>query len=580
MVKPSEQRVWLKHYKPEAEKAVLPKCTVYEYLKRSQPKDLSLTALYYYGTKVSYGELLAKIEKYADCFAALGVKRGEYVVFLSVNLPETIASFYALNKIGAVPVLVEPRMGAERIRYFIEMVRARTLIVIDLAYHKVAKTVDEFKLEHVIVQSLEDSLPPLKGLYRRVTVKKPAIPLDHKRIITTKDFEKLYGKARAQEVPYEEGAVCAITQTGGTTGIPKGVELTNDGLNAVALNFLYSWDKLLDIRRFLNIMPFYTSYGLVCGLHSPLSLNCELILVPDFTPERFPDLIRKFRPDSTIAVPSFYEKLLNNPKMDKVDLSNLVFAVSGGDHMNAQLEERLNAFLKEHGAPYPIAQGYGLSETSAATAFTFGNNYRKTSVGVPLMTSTIGIFKPGTTEELGYGETGEICVHGPSMMRGYFNNPEETANVMRRHPDGRVWVHSGDLGHMDEDGFLFFDGRIKYVIPRFDGHKNFPVQIEQVVMRHPDVANCAVVGVRDREHSQGMYPLVVAVLKEQSKPADEARIEILQLCEDVLEERGQPCDVVIVDEIPLTQFGKNDIAALCKRFEDYDYVGSRMALNR
>lgn len=566
---PSEERPWQKYYYPvETISADRP---VYEYMRLSYAGDLNAPALHYYGTTITYRDFFEQVDNAADSFVALGVQPGDYVAFVTINLPEALAAFYGLNKLGAIPVLIEPRMGAERIRHFVEMVNARTMIVLDIAYPKVAKIIEELNVERVIVQCPSDSLPFAKRLARNLTAKRQNIPYSD-RIITTEQFNRLHSKGHCVAAPYMPGSVCAISQTGGTTGIPKGVQLTNKGLNTVANNFKYLPFFRDHFQRFLNIMPLFTSYGIVCGIHLPLSMGVELLLVPDFKPERFAGLIKKYRPNGTIAVPTFFETWLKSRELRDADLSHLYSMISGGDYMSNELETKLNQYIHSRGAHYPVAQGYGLSETSSAIAFNSGKNSRFGSVGLPLYTSRLGIFKPGTTEELGYNQLGEICIAGDTLMKGYFNNPTETENIMQLHPDGTVWVHSGDLGYIDEDGFLFFKGRTKFVIPRFDGHKVFPSQIENVVLRMAEVENCAVISVKDRDYTHGMLPLVVVKKRADCTDTEEAlRAKVLLHCAGILEERGQPCGVVFVEEFPLTLMGKVDIKTLSNQFKDYEY---------
>ena len=237
--------------------------------------------------------------------------------------------------------------------------------------------------------------------------------------------------------------------------------------------------------------------------------------------------------------------------------------------MNEGLEQKLDQFIEDHNMKYPLAQGYGMSELSAAASFCAGDIYRRHSVGVPSLTTTVGIFDPETGEELGIGEEGEICVTGPSMMKGYYNRPEETAHVMRKHDDGQVWIHSGDIGYMDEDGFLYVIGRVKRMITRFDGHKVFPVNIESLVGQHPMVRNCCVFGINDMDHAQGQYPLVAVSLKDCHKEA--ICQELYDVCHMELEERGRPVGVIHMDEIPLTGMSKNDYRALEKEYANFNY---------
>jgi len=569
--KPSQERVWTKYYIEHQYNDIDPHCTAYQYLKRCFRRDPSSIAIEYYGTHVSYEKFFREIDVLADSFAAIGIGKGDKVVFLTVNTPESFAAYYALNKIGAIPVNVEPRMGFERIRLFVKMVQAKALLLLDIAYPKIRDLLEEYPLPCVIVMNANTPLPFVKRIYKNLTDKKPVIPYDDK-IITFADFRSRHAQGHAVEVDYEEGSICSISQTGGTTGVPKGVMLTNVGINTVAMNFSYLPGHAGPVRKFLDIMPLFTSYGVVCGMHAPLTLGCINILVPDFKPDNFAKLVKKYKPYCVIAVPSFFEKWLHSPELEGVDLSNLNLAISGGDCMNADLENHLNEFMKAHHSSAPILQGFGLTETSSVVTLSFGEASKFGSVGVPLFSATLGIFKPGTTEELDYGEVGEICVSGDTIMKGYYENESETAGVLIRHPDGRLWVHSGDLGSIERDGFLNFRGRTKYVIPRWDGHKLFPSQIENVVDRQPEVALSSVISIKDLDHSHGRLPLVV-ILKEARYPITdkELREKTLRLCSEILEERGQPCGVVFVDEMPLTLGGKVDKKELEGRFADYDY---------
>ncbi len=573
MGKTSIEKPWMQFYKNFDGDISSTNKTIYRYLVDEVEDYLDYTAINYFGKKYSYRQMLYEIDRLADCFTYLGIKKGEKVVFVTANLPETLFSFYALNKIGAVPVLVEPRMAKSRIEHFIDMVKAKTIILLDIVYPKVADLLDKYEIEHVIVQNASHALPLYKKVFKLIHERISGLGTD-KRAIRYSTFYDDYAKQDAKEVKFKQGSLAVVTQTGGTTGSPKGVMLTNEGLNAVALSFKFTGNDCVPSDRFLNIMPIFTSYGVVCGVHMAFTQRVENILVPNFAPKKFPKLMLQHKPHAVIAVPAFYEIFINDKRAQKADLSNLKFAVSGGDVLNPTLEEELNLFFKNHGCKYHICQGYGLSETSAVTAFNCV--YRAKSEGIPLCTSTMGIFDPDTGEELDYGKRGEICITGPSIMNGYYDNKEETDNVLKMHDDGLLWVHSGDRGYFDKDGFLFFEGRFKFVIPRFDGHKNFPIQIERVVNSYEGVANCCVVACKDLDHLQGMYPLVIVEMDDKEIPEEEVREGILALCNDKLEERGQPCDVVVVDKIPLTLVGKNDVTLLREQYEHYDYYNHKL----
>lgn len=566
ILKPSQERAWMKYYPPE--RAELPDCSVYTYLKERGLGGNGGRAINYYGKSYSYGELFEEADRCADAFAALGVKPGEVVSFISVAIPETIFSIYGLNKIGAIVNLIDPRMDAESITRMIRESGSRYTICIDIAYPKAAKIKDEIAQDKIVVHSAARSLPVIKRIAMNLT-NKTSIAYNEE-VISWDAFLQLGNGYTAEHFTGTGEEVAAITYTGGTTGFPKGVLFTNNGINAVAYNFRYAGLAAEPGQSFLGIIPVFTSYGLVCGLHMPLCMGVELMPIPKFEGLKFGALVKKMRPNHFISTPAFIEMLMDSKEVKNLDMSFLITMGSGGDTMNKGLEERLSRFMKEHNIKYPLAQGYGLSELSAAVSFCVNDIYKPGSVGIPSVTTVVGIFDPETGEELGYNQKGEVCVTGPAMMKGYYNRPEETAHVMRRHDDGRVWIHTGDVGYIDEDGFLFIQGRIKRMICRFDGHKVFPVNIESMVVKRDNVHNCCVIGVNDRER-QGQYPLVLVMLHEGVDQKAECA-SIYAECMERLEERGRPVAVLAVDKLPLTGMGKNDYRTLEQQYADFDYT--------
>ena len=565
----SEEKVWMKYYPAEARELKLPEHTLYSYLKELNKDNLDNTAINYYGAKISYRRLIADIDEAANAFSALGVKEGDMVSFLTVAVPECIASIYAVNKLGATANMIDPRLDKESIANMIRLSGSKVLIVIDVAFPKVTPIMDEIAQEHILVQSAPRSLPFVKKAIKTL-ITKTDVPYGN-TVLRWNDFLTLGKNVIAREAPYVGDATVAIAHTGGTTGFPKGVMLTNDSMNAVSLNFQYAGLDAHPGDKFLGIIPVFTSYGIVCGMHMPLTMGFELVPIPKFVPTTIGKLVKQFRPNHMISTPAFYELLMDSKQTRNMDLSFLITMGSGGDTMNEGLEGRLKQFMKEHNIKYPLAQGYGMSEVSAAASFCVNEIFKSASVGIPSVMTTISIFDPETGAELGYGETGEICITGPTLMKGYYNRPEETANTLRLHDDGRYWVHSGDVGYMDEDGFVFILGRIKRMICRFDGHKVFPVTIESMVSEHTGVRNACVIGVNDRGHGQGQYPLILVMFYDDTDKAAACR----EIYEDVMarcEERGKPVALLAVDEIPLTGAMKNDSVRLGKEYETFDYT--------
>lgn len=566
-LKPSALKPWLKYYSEEAVHTELPKATIYQYIYENNKAHRDNIAINYFGNRISYGKLLEHIDRCAAAFTALGVQKGDVVCCASVTIPELTYVLYGLNKIGASLLVLDPRRSTVEMQPFLEKSTKKVAMVIDLAYDHVSKALEGFGFEKTVVIFPDASMPFFTRKLKQLKMPAPQIKYDGKTI-SYSSFVRLGNGQTVEEVAYGENDLAAITLTGGTTGSPKGVMLSNDGFNAVALDFQLCGVRYTRNQRFLNIIPAFASYGIVSSLHMPLSLGLEVVMIPKFDPDRVGHLVKKYRPAHTLLVPAHYEKLMNSKEMQNgFDLSFLETAGSGGDTMNAGLEGKLNAFLKEHGCKYPLSQGYGMSEVSSAASCCCNGNFKSLSVGYPLLTTTISIFKPGTTEELGFNEEGEICISGPSVMLGYFNNPEETEQVLKKHPDGTVWVHSGDLGYMDEDGFIFIRGRIKRMITRFDGHKIFPTQVESVISTHKDVLSCAVVGVKDALHAQGMMAVAVMELREGCDEKT-VRSEVEQICCAELEDRGRPIDYLFVQQMPHTGMGKIDYAKLTDYYEN------------
>ena len=569
----SSEKIWMKHYPEESRTAVFPRMKVYSFLKESNKERIHDTAIYYYGTRITVKKLIEKIDRCADAFAALGVKKGDVISLLSASTPESIMVVYALNKIGATLNAIDPRMDVKSIARMICSSGSKILVAIDIAYPKVAMILKDIKQDHIIIQSAGTSLPLLKKIAVKLA-SRSSIPYGKHGIMNWDTFIEGAKNGVAVEAEYEGDATVAITYTGGTTGFPKGVMLTNDSLNAVAFNFIHAGIVHKPGQRFLGIMPIFSSYGLVCGIHMPLTIGCELALIPRFYPLKMGEYVKKYKPEHMIATPAFYEILIESEEMKNFDLTFMLTMGSGGDSMNAGLEAKLEAFMASHGIRYPLAQGYGMSEVSAAATFCVNDRYRKGSVGIPCIKTTIGIFDPETGEELGYNTPGEVCITGDTMMKGYFNNKEETDYVMRKHADGQIWIHSGDIGYIDEDGFVYIQGRVKRMITRFDGHKVFPITIESFIAEHELVHSCSVIAVDDRERLQGQYPMAVIELVAgvDVSRRDEICREIYAKCHELLEERGRPVAVVCVDEVPLTAMGKNDYRALEKEFKYFDYI--------
>ena len=569
---PSVEKPWKQFFTEDAWNSEIPKETLYEsVMRRSRALHLEEHYVFnYMDRRVRYREFYDRIWLAASAFEAIGVKAGDIVACASVTIPEMIYAMYGLSKIGATIMTLDPRRSGAEMKAVLKDANCRYMLLLDLFYDALEPALKETGLQKLIILSAKDSLPFHLRVLAGIRMAKPHLPDDRSRVCTWHEFESLGtpDPDASHTAVYSETHVAAVTMTGGTTGTPKGVLLSDDGFSAVTHSFENCGVKYKSgQQRFLNIIPAFASYGIVASLHMPICLGAENVIIPKFDQSKVGHYIKKYKPEHTLMVPAHYETLMQSKEMKNgFDLSFFETAGTGGDTMNLGTEERLNGFLKEHGSRFPLSQGYGMSEVSSAGSCYCNGNFRSLSVGYPLLTNTISVFRPGTTEELSYNEEGEICMTGPQNMIGYLNHPEETAKIMIEHPDGQIWIHSGDLGYMDEDGFLFIKGRIKRMVTLFNGHKVFPPQIETEISKHPDISSCAVVGVKDQDHAQGEWPVAFAVFANGTENIPEKTKELWTLCQNV-EESSRPKDIVVLEEMPREGMGKIAYRRLAEEYE-------------
>lgn len=564
---PSIDKPWLKYYSQEAINAPLPECTMYEYLWESNKDYLGNTALRYFDRKISFGEMFDNIEKAAKAFTAIGLKKGDIIIMATVTTPETVYAFYALNRLGVIPNMVDPRTSTEGIREYIREVDAKVVLTLDVAYPKIEAAIVGTNVEKIIVTSPADSLPLVKRMLFSFSEKIKGNTYNFaENCVVWKQFIENGSIITSKDMPYEKDFCCVIVHTGGTTGMPKGVMLSNENVNALVLQSILTGIDMKREHTWMDIMPPFIAYGIGMGLHLPLVIGMETILIPSFDAKKFDELLLKHKPIHMVGVPSYWGVIINSKKLAKKDLSYIIAPTVGGDTMDATLEKNANAFLREHGCRYPVTKGYGMTEVCAGVSGTVDANNEIGSVGIPFVKTIISVFDPETGEELTYNGQGEICISGPNVMLGYYENEAATKAIKRVHKDGTVWIHSGDIGYMNEKGSLFIVDRVKKMIVRYDGFKVFPSLIERTVSAHASVSSCCAVGTPDTEHTQGMLPVVFVVLHE-GFDAKTVNDELRILCQTELPEYAQPVWFKFVDALPLTPIGKVDYRALEKEAE-------------
>ena len=447
----SQAKPWLKYYDQKFIDQTLPALSAFEYVCQRSKNHLNDTALEYYGRKFAYADLIVNVKKTAAALRGAGVKKGDIITVVSIMTPEIIALFYAADMMGATLNLVDPRYSVEGIREYIEEVDSHLLVCLNVVYERCRQAAKRTNVEKVIVLSPADSLPPVMAVGYKLTT--PDKNKYASNVIRWKQFIKGgEGQSTAAE-PYDPDHACVVVHTGGTTGSPKGVMLTDDCFNGIALQF-QAYPKLFHRgQKLMNVMPPFIAYGFACGIHLPLVLGFTVIIIPNLDPAKLGSLVLKHKPEHMFGVPTHYQQLASDPKLRDKDLSFIINYAAGGDSLSRGAEQTVNDFLAAHGARYPIAKGYGMTEVSSAATVAAGLDNKPGSVGIPMVNTVVAAFEPGTDQELPIGQRGELCISGPCLMKGYYNKPEETAILLRRHPDGRVWAHTGDMGYLDEDGF-------------------------------------------------------------------------------------------------------------------------------
>ena len=568
----SIDKPWLKYYTEEQIKTKMPKMSVYSYLYECNKDYFYRNALSYYGKKITFAELFNKIDETAKALKTLDVKENDIVTISMPNTPESVYLFYAISKIGAVANMIDPRTSADGIKKYIEEVNSKIVIIVDNYYNKVKPLSEVGTISKIVAVSPAESLP--LGLKLGYKVKELFESMNNSVkqnrfndcTISWKEFINNGRKYLSEtEVKFVSDRPLVIEHTGGTTGKPKGVVLSNENINSVALQSVLTGINMKREHNWLDIMPTFIAYGVGMGLHLPLTIGMETILIPQFDAQKFDELLIKYKPIHMVGVPSYWGTIIKSKKLANKDLSYIIAPTVGGDAMDQILERRANEYLHEHNCSSKIVKGYGMTEVTGGVSGTVDENNEIGSVGIPFVKTTISIFEPDTENELGYNMDGEVCITGPNTMLGYFNNQEATDMILKKHSDGKVWVHTGDIGHITENGSLFIMDRIKRMMIRYDGFKVFPSIIENVIVSHPSVESCKVVAVADSNHSQGKLPKAHIVLKEEYKQNEQqVLIEIKEMCLKCLPEYYQPVDFKVRDSLPLTSIGKVDYLLLEK----------------
>ena len=569
---PSIDKPWLKYYSEEASNAKIPECTMYDYIYDKNKEHLDDIALIYFGHKISYGELFQNIHKAEAAFLAAGVKPGDVVSFISITTPELVYCTYAINKIGAIANMLDPRSSDKTLIHQISLAESKVLVILDQCQEKLNAIRDQLSIDQAVLIELKSSMGlPIKQFF----VIKTMFAQKHNcqsQYVKWADFLARKGTEKHALLDDVGNASAFIWYTGGTTGEAKGVLLSNLNINSVAEQYRLIEKNPCRQQTWLTVSAPFIAYSFICGLHLPLALGLKCC-IELYDPKAIADTIVKKKYNHAAVTPIVWENIIRNPKSNKVDFSFLVAPISGADYMNPKLEQEINDFFSAHNCEWKICQGYGMTEVGSGVAVCSSNDhYKSGSVGIPFPHTTISTFDIDTGDELPTGEVGEICISGPSVMVGYYRNSDATNTAIQTHKDGRNWMHTGDLGKIDSDGNLFITGRLKRMITRYDGFKVFPAMIEEKIMMHDSIAKCCVVGQDDPRSEGGQLPAAFLALQDTKNSEESVIEEIKQLCETVLPEYAWPVQYYIRDSIPLTPAGKIDYRVLEEKAKKYNHA--------
>ncbi|MEE9911356.1 MAG: AMP-binding protein [Deltaproteobacteria bacterium] len=542
-----DQKPWLKYYGAVPASIDYPRVTMVEALMQSVLRNPDTIAYDYMDMPSTYRQFAGAIDQCAAALSSLGLKQGDRMTIALPTIPQGVIAFYAINKIGAVASMIHPLSTAREIAFYLTISKSRMALIMEDHLAKFKEIEKEAGLKTIIVTGMNDvlddaaakPLPPesadpiVKGWRRMMAGSYPAIP---KSTMGPDDL-------------------AAILYSGGTTGQPKGIMLSNynfisEGMMTAAFRRITHGDKQVVM---VASLPIFHGFGLGICCNAMFISGATSILVPAFTPDTLAEIIAKKKPTTISGVPTLYDALTRSPLLQQADLSCLLSASVGADTLPKTVKERFEDIVRKRGGSVQLVEGYGLTEAVTGIMLTPANAYREGSVGIPCPDMEAKIVRPGSQEAVPAGEEGELCISGPAVMLGYLEAPEETAKTLQRHADGKIWLHTGDIFSMSEEGYFYFKLRLKRMI-KSSGMNVYPAQVEAVLYLHPDVRDACVIGVPDPAQVERVKAFVV--LKDPAGATPEMAGELIRHCREHLIKWSCPRDVEFRDSLPLTRVGK------------------------
>ena len=540
--------------------------SMYDGFKESADKRQDAPCFYYYGSTLTWNEVSDMIDTCAAALKACGVQKGDRVTICTPNMPQCMAAIYAVNKIGAIASMLHPLSSKSEAKYAVDLVGAKFAFCFDVS----EKAFDGMDITLVKCPTAyyfpKTPLGLIYNLGYKHKIKGKTAPAN----VTTKygwgEFLEL-GRQYIKDngVPESVGGAfdtAAIMMTGGTTGNPKGVMLHNDAINSLSYELFDVIDDDFDLEHdcMLTALPVFHGFGFALCMHVSMLAGISQALFPQFDAKMCSDAIKKYHINFVFGVPDFFEKVYKAGYLRGIDMSTMKLIGSGGDVVPYSLTEKMDRLLKANGAKVHFVTGYGLTE--CVTVCTFTDPMREAPqgcIGIPCYRIEAMTVKPGTTEEV-KGQDGELCVYGPTLMQGYYHDEEETNKVLVKHPDGKVWLHTGDMCFIDEKGDIYYRQRLKRVY-KISGYLVYPSFIEESFRVMPEIQDCCVIGKEDG----GKTMLKLFVVKNKKfRFDDEAELteKIKEFGEQNLSKWSVPREIVYIDELPRTKIGKVDYKML------------------
>ena len=556
------KNIWDKYYTKEEKNYKFPDISMYDLLKKNNYNREKKIAINYFDNKMTFASFFNEIEKVAKAFSSIGVKEEDVVTLIMPNTPECVIAVLALNKIGAIANMVHPLSAEEEIKFFINDTNSKVILTIDICAEKIMNIIEQTEVYKVIITSASDSMPFLLGLgYEILEGWKIPRPKSDGFYMSYKEFIRNGFNTVQQEIKkYGKDQRAVIMHSGGTTGTPKSIVLTNGNFTSLALQIGMKFRFESEIV--LGILPTFHAFGLGVTIYGPLAMGFEVVLIPKFNIKEFPKMLSKYKPTIIPGVPTLFEAMLKAKKMNKNNISQIKFLISGGDDLSDSLADDIVSFLRKNGSFGKLEKGYGLTESCAAVIATLDVEDKHSNIGIPFPGNDVCFVKPNTIEEVEIGEEGEICISGPTIMEGYLNNEEENKTTLQLHDDGKIWLHTGDLGKVDENGIIHYIQRLKRMIIS-SGFNVYPSQIEKVLKTDSRIDNCVVVG---QPHPYKVeVPVAYIVLKPDVKKDSKLKKELKALCIKNLARHSIPSKFEFKDELPKTLMGKIDYKSLQKK---------------